>query len=87
MAKIYRNICKCCGEEFETTIASTGYCQKDACQEAKFKKWETGLPYPEKDEDLPLGLIAQIMHEECISYTRYAFNRSIYIERWKNRNK
>ena len=85
MGKIYQKTCRCCGEQFETTIAGAAYCQKDACQENKLSNRKELIIQPRPEEDMPLGVIAQIMREERISYTRYTERRSKYIERWKNR--
>ena len=86
MGKIYKKVCRNCGEEFETHIAGAGYCSKDICQENKLSSRKLSISLPAIGEDMTLGVISQIMREERISHAQYTVNRSMYIERWKNRN-
>ena len=82
MAKIYIRTCKNCGAEFEAKSMAAAYCPKDECQASKgnHKAW---MALPPESQDMPLGVIAEIMHDEQISYTEYAENRAKYIERWR----
>lgn len=81
MAKTFLNICRHCGEVFETSHNSTFYCQKEECQMSKASK-QGELTAPPKGQDMTLGFIAWVMYKENISYYQYRLDRQKYIDKY-----
>lgn len=84
MGKTYTSTCRCCGEVFEARHSSIVYCDKEECQNSKVKPVHP-IALPTSQTNKTLGVIAEIMKTEGITYTKYAQNRSYYIGRYEKR--